>query len=71
MFLDGIVALHAMDVFLEFSVRIPVRPIDPQEVRDAFSSEWLGICGHPKGTQTVEGCRWGTKSGRISVQSAA
>ena len=58
LFLDNIIALRAMDGFLEHPLLVPVRTKNPEEVRDAFCSSWVGVFGPPMSIQMDEGGEW-------------
>ena len=58
LFLDDLVALHVMDMFSKYSLLIPVRSKNPQEVWGAFCNSWLSVFGQPKGIQLDEGGEW-------------
>ena len=47
-FLDDATALPAMGVFSKYSFLAPVRPENPQDVRDSFPGSRIGIFGEPK-----------------------
>ena len=51
LFLGGIPALHATDVFSRYSLLIPVRPKNPVEVRGAFCTSQIGVSGQPRSIQ--------------------
>ena len=55
LFLHGIIVLRVTDVFSKYSLPMPVRPKNPQEVRDSFASLWVGVFGPPKCVQMDEG----------------
>ena len=50
-FLGDIIALHVMDVFSTYSLLIPARTKNPQEVWDASCSSRIGVFGRPLGIQ--------------------
>ena len=58
LFLGDIIALRIMDMFSKYSLLIPARSKNPQEVRDAFCNSWLSVFGQPKGIQLDEGGGW-------------
>ena len=43
LFLDNIPALHVLGVFSEYSLLVPVRTKNPQEVRDTFRNSSIGV----------------------------
>ena len=56
--LQVMVAGQVMDGFPEYSLMIPVRPKNPQEVWDASCSSRLGVFGPPLKIQMDEGGEW-------------
>ena len=58
LFLDDIIAAHAMDVFSKYSLLHRVKSKNPQEVWDVFCASWLGTFGPPKCLQMDEGGEW-------------
>ena len=58
LFPDDIVVLHAMDVFSKYFLLIPVRMKNPQGVRDAFCSPWVGAFDPTMSIRMDEGGEW-------------
>ena len=56
--LGGSMALHVMDVFSIFSLLLPVRTKNPQEVWAAFCGPWVGVSGLPSSIRVGEGGEW-------------
>ena len=52
---DDLIILHVLDLFSRYSVFVPGRPKNPEEVRDAFSASWIAVFGKPKIVQMDEG----------------
>ena len=47
LFLGDLIALHVLDVFPRYSLLVPVRPKNPEEVWDTFCTSWLAALGNP------------------------
>ena len=45
LFLDDVITLHVMNVIPKYSFLVRARAKNPQEVRDAFCSSWIGVFG--------------------------
>ena len=58
LFLDDIIAAHAMDVFSKYSLLHQVKSKNPQEAWDVFCAGWSGTFGPPKSLQMDEGGEW-------------
>ena len=58
LFLDDIIALRILDVFSKYSLLIPVRTKNPQEVWDASRRPRIWVFGHPVSIQLGEGSEW-------------
>ena len=58
LFPDDIIALHGTDVIPKYSLSIPARTQNPQEVRGAFCSPAIGVFGPPMSIQMDEGGEW-------------
>ena len=58
LFLDDIIAVHAMDAFPKFSLLQRVKSKNPQEVWDGFCASGLGTFGPPKCLQMDERGEW-------------
>ena len=60
-FLDGIIALHAINAYLKYSIFVPARSGNLQEVWGAFRRAWIGVSGRPNGIHVGESGAWETK----------
>ena len=58
LFLDDIIAPCSLDTFPGYSLLPPAQHQSPQDVRDVFRADWLGIFRPPKGIQMDGGGEW-------------
>ena len=58
LFLDDLIALHAMDMYPKYSMLLPVPSANPRDVWDAFRGGRLGTSGPPKCLQKDERGEW-------------
>ena len=56
--LDDIIAMQAMDVFAEYSLLVPVRTKNPQEVWGASCNLRIAVFGPPQCIQVDSGGNW-------------
>ena len=57
-YLDDLIALHAMDVYRQYSLLNPARSKNPQEAWGASRRAWVGVLRQPKSLQGGRGGDW-------------
>ena len=57
-FSGDVIALHAMDVLPEYSLLMPARPKNPQEILGALRNSRIGVSGPPQSVRMDEGGEW-------------
>ena len=55
LFLDDLIVLHVLDLFSRYSLLVPARSENPEEVWDAFCNSWIAVFGKPRIIQMDEG----------------
>ena len=55
---DDIIALRDLDLFPRYSLFVPVRSKNPDEVWDASRTSWIAVFGNPRSIQMDEAGEW-------------
>ena len=58
LFLADLIGLHVLDLFSRYSLLVPVRSKNPEEVRDTFRTSRIAVLGAPRIIQMGDGGGW-------------